>query len=88
MANDDKPYADWLRAFRCHMCSGLPVELHHKTGFGLALRASDREAIPLCRSCHQQFHHASGRFRYMNKQERKAWQAEAVEHFRKLWKDR
>lgn len=47
-----------LRLERC--CTGYAVELHHLRmfgRFGVAQKASDREAILVCRQCHDRIHH-------------------------------
>ena len=62
-------------------CSG-PVEAHHRTGAGLALKASDHEAFPLCQKHHRDFHDSKGMFRSWTKQEKKEWQLKMVERYR------
>ena len=85
MAGDDVAYAEWLRRRPCAGCSAMGVEVHHRTGAGMALRASDRDAMPLCRQCHHDFHAAAGRFRAMGRQERAAWQDEQIARHRQLY---
>ena len=73
---------DWLGACGApDFCSG-PIEAHHRTGAGLALKASDHEAFPLCQKHHRDFHDSKGVFRSWTKQEKKEWQAKMVERYR------
>ena len=44
----------------------------------MALKAPDCDTFPLCQKHHREFHDASGFFRGWTKQERRAWQDEAV----------
>lgn len=37
----------------CVVCGAEPVEVHHKLGAGMGLRASDYETIPLCSTHHR-----------------------------------
>lgn len=62
-------------------CFG-PIEAHHRTGSGLALKASDHEAFPLCQKHHRDFHDSKGMFRSWTKQEKKDWQSTMVERYR------
>ena len=48
-----------VRQLPCCVCGHSPVEAHHiKGGFGLSVKASDLETIPLCSSCHRTGNHA------------------------------
>lgn len=64
-----------------HRCDGS-VEAHHRTGSGLALKAPDDEAFPLCRRHHREFHDASGLFAGWSREERKTWQATMAELYK------
>jgi hypothetical protein len=64
-------------------CSG-PIDAHHKTGAGLALKANDRETIPLCHGHHMDFHAQRGCFRNWDKARRKDWQGAMIAHY---WPD-
>ena len=80
MAGEDPTYTTWLREQPCcvdHECQG-PVQVHHITGAGLALRAHDWEGMPLCLLHHSQLHDARGYFRLMKKDEKRAWQRHQV----------
>lgn len=84
MANEDKTYTDWLRQQPCTVggdCQG-PIQVHHITGAGMALRAHDHEGMPICLFHHQQFHDAKGYFRMMKKDEKRAWQRARVADLR------
>lgn len=88
MANDDKAYTAWLRSCRsCASCgTDRDLEIHHHTGRrGFGQRASDKDAMPLCRRCHHDFHHASGRFKGYDKAMRRAFQDMAVRVLRLDW---
>jgi hypothetical protein len=37
----------------CCVCGAWPVHVHHKTGAGMALKASDFDTMPLCPLHHQ-----------------------------------
>jgi|SRR5882757_10643070 len=54
-------------------CLG-PVEAHHPTGGGLALKKSDLEAFPLCLGHHSDRHDLRGLFRDWTKAELKTWE--------------
>lgn len=88
MANEDKPYTDWLHGQRCclhgHGCAGA-IEVHHRTGAGLALRAHDHEGIPLCKKHHHERHSLTGYFKNMVKAERKLWESHQIEVHRSLY---
>ncbi len=62
-------------------CYG-PVEAHHRTGAGLALKADDHEVMPLCLQHHREFHGACGAFRDWTKAQRKEWQENMVQLYR------
>lgn len=84
MAGEDRQYTTWLREQPCCVggnCEG-PVQVHHITGAGLALRAHDHEGMPLCLKHHNELHGATGYFRMMKKDEKRAWQRAKVSEFR------
>lgn len=62
-----------------------PVEAHHPTGAGLALKADDAKAYPLCKLHHTDRHSATGIFKIMRKAERKIWEAEMVAKYQALY---
>ena len=54
-------YLAWLRTLPCAWCGrGPPSEASHHGRRGIGLKASDLDAIPLCRQCHR--HHHGFRF--------------------------
>ncbi len=86
MSKLDPEYLKWLRSLPCcaaHAaapggeCFG-PIEAHHETGGGLALKAPDARAIPLCLKHHRNFHDAVGVFKGWPKAHRKDWQRRMV----------
>lgn len=68
----DKTHLVWLRGLPCavlaHPLPGttpcrFPVEAHHPTGAGKALKDADRRAIPLCGKHHrEELHRFAGTF--------------------------
>lgn len=60
------------------------VEAHHRTGAGLALKASDHEAFPLCRKHHREFHDANGLFKGWTRAQRKEWQQHMVKLYQPI----
>jgi len=49
-----KQYLDWVAQQNCVLCGAYGVHCHHiREGQGMAQRASDFLAIPLCPDCHQ-----------------------------------
>lgn len=86
MADDDPKYLAWLRMQPCAVCGRHPVQVHHHTHrrtYGV--RASDRDGIPLCWQHHQAFHHAVGPFFGWLREQRTAWQDEAVARLREAY---
>ena len=57
-------YLKWLTRFPCFACGEdrRPRDAAHFGAHGLSTKASDMDALPLCRACHQQFHASSRRF--------------------------
>ena len=62
-----KPYIEWIRHIPCIVCSiragyfpeGVLSEPHHVPELGnsaMGSKTSDYRAIPLCRTCHQEYH--------------------------------
>lgn len=53
----DPVYLAWIRAQPCVFCgSAPPNEASHHGLRGMGLKASDHEAVPACRRCHQRHH--------------------------------
>ena len=75
----DPGYLQWVRELPCYHCGKTPAGCaHHRTGAGMARRASDYETIPLCHGCHMAFHDRRGDFRDMTKARAREWQDEAI----------
>lgn len=53
----------------CCVCGAWPVEIHHLTGAGMALRASHYDTIPLC-----PMHHRTGGFGVAIHAGQKTWE--------------
>lgn len=58
-----KEHLKLIKSLPCCVCSSPPPnDAHHiKNNTGLALKSSDFETIPLCSSCHYDFHHGIGK---------------------------
>lgn len=82
-AGSDPAHLAWIREQPCHACGGINlIHAHHSTvGRGLSRKTSDRETIPLCAWCHDEFHNARGCFKGWSRQRRTLWQNEAVSKF-------
>lgn len=93
MADDDPAYVAWLRKGACALrapgvrCEG-PLQVHHHTGEGMSLRASDARAFPLCRHHHSSFHAAAGIFKEWDKLKRRLWQDTMVQFYRNRYEDK
>jgi hypothetical protein len=82
---DDKRYLDFIRRQRCCACGALPIShAHHVTGAGMALKAADRDAIPLCARCHADLHEFRHAF-HVSREVREAWQRKQVDEHRALY---
>lgn len=59
-----RKYLDWLKRFPCIACGTdrKPRDPAHIGMHGLSQKASDFDALPLCRACHQLQHASSRRF--------------------------
>lgn len=77
---DDPAHLAWLREQACCVCGTTRnVEAHHPRlpGTGMARKAPDREAFPMCHLHHVvEFHGARGFFDGWSKPERHRWQRE------------
>lgn len=85
MADEDPKYTAWLRTLSCCMCGKRGTEAHHKTGAGMALRAHDHEAMPLCRACHRELHALNGRFKGWGRLQLTEFQGRQVATHRELY---
>lgn len=89
MANEDLAYCRWLRKQPCGAClreSNLTITVHHHTkrrSFGR--RAHDREAMPLCARCHDDFHSGRGVFLKWTREMRTLWQDAQVARLRAVY---
>ncbi len=72
----DEKHLKWLRSLPCAECRAYaPSEAHHPTyGRGMSMKSRDRDAFPLCKKCHHDFHAAKGTFSKWPKEQRRAWQ--------------
>ena len=83
MAEEDAAHLARIRALPCARCQRPPPsEAHHRTGAGMALRAHDHDAMPLCASCHRDLHAMTGRFRTWTRHQLRVWQQERVVEMR------
>lgn len=82
----DKAYLAEVRRLPCCLtedCDG-PVQAHHMTGAGLALKASDLDTMPLCLQHHAELHDSKGYFRHMDKAAKKQWQRDRIQETRHI----
>lgn len=68
-----EPGGDWV-------CYG-PLDVHHRTGGGMAMKSSDEKTFPLCHRHHMDFHAGKGLFRTWNRAARAIWQDEMIERY-------
>lgn len=72
----DKAYLRRVSELPCCLCEQDPADVaHHPLGGGMGLKAPDHTAIPLCHECHNALHMHNGRFKTMEKWERRQWEA-------------
>lgn len=54
-------YIKWVKSLPCRHCRNpYDIDPHHIIGFGRGMmggKSGDHFAIPLCRQCHDHFHH-------------------------------
>lgn len=57
-------YLRWLKRFPCIACGEArkPRDAAHFGSHGISTKASDFDALPLCRACHSEQHKSSRRF--------------------------
>lgn len=83
VAGEDPEYAQWVRARSCivatHGCSGGSEAHHAGNDRGLGQKADDSTCVPLCPQHHREFHGATGYFKTMTKEMRRAWAKSAIE---------
>jgi hypothetical protein len=72
----DEEHLRWVRRQPCSMCGkGAPSHAHHPTGAGMALKGPDKLAVPLCHTCHRQYHDGRGRFADWGRIQKREWMA-------------
>lgn len=79
----------WIRQQPCairglHECDG-PIDAHHRTGAGMALKNPDDQAFPLCRRAHRNRHDLAGHFEGWEKARVKLWELEMVDKYQDLY---
>lgn len=84
----DPERLEWIRGLPCELrgngCEGR-IDPHHRTGAGLALRAPDDNAFPLCRKHHRERHDLRGYFEGWEKARVKLWELERVEKYQDMY---
>lgn len=91
-ATDDPARLSWTRRQLCCapvLCNDA-AEAHHprQHAAGLASRAPDDTAIPLCRRHHGELHGLSGVFRDWDRARLQAWERERVAEHRAMYEGR
>lgn len=94
---DDVKYLNWVRSLFCLVggpkkkgCRGR-IDPHHMTGGhgdqkrGKGATAKDRDALPVCRGHHDEFHAMRGFCRAWSKEGRRVWQEEEVLQLNKTY---
>lgn len=56
MANEDRPYLQWVRMQPCMSCGICPCHAHHVGKHAMGRRNHDWLAVPLCSTCHMLLH--------------------------------
>lgn len=85
MAGEDPDYCNWLRSRPCARCGAYGVQVHHRTGAGMALRGHDDKGIPLCHICHGDFHALAGMFKGWSRAGLAHWQDRQISILRKRY---
>lgn len=92
---DDPVYLAWVRRWPCCVGGMLcgPARAHHAIEMGgrrikgMALKAPDAEALPLCEMHHTQFHLGQGFCKGWDKLRRRAFQQDEIDRLRAIWRD-
>lgn len=63
------------------------LDIHHRTGAGMALKADDEKTFPLCHRHHMDFHQQRGLFRLWSKEAKHRWQDEMIERYDRILSD-
>jgi hypothetical protein len=74
-------------AAKITLCSG-PVEADHMGARGIGQKAEDDTCAPVCQGHHSERHAHAGEFFQLNREELRAWRAEAIERARAAWRQR
>jgi hypothetical protein len=90
MAGEDHFYIAWLGgkecSSRCGRRSGPPHHPRHNVG--LAMRAHDHRAVPLCPECHESIHRLTfGFFKGWNRQQVRYWLDALAVKYRALYEN-
>jgi hypothetical protein len=73
----DSAYLAFVRRFPCVGCgSSRLIEAAHFGPHGIGQKASDLDALPLCRACHREYHRSARTFA-----ERKAIEVSELQEF-------
>ena len=85
----DRAYLAWVRSLPCLFeggdCDG-PIDAHHRTGGGMALKVPDDQTLPLCRQHHMDRHALRGPFLGWDKATVKQWEVDMVAQTQSLRK--
>jgi hypothetical protein len=84
---DDRRYLDFIRRQPCCAPACVarpPSHAHHITGAGMALKADDKDTMPLCARHHSELHELRGAFR-VTRSERLIWQCQQISKYRDLY---
>jgi hypothetical protein len=92
MAGEDPERLKWVKTLRClargpgtgPLCLG-PIEAHHAGRRGMARRAHDNTAVPLCTGHHRDWHDGAGAFKGWTKDQCRAWTEAAVAATQAAW---
>ena len=86
----DPSYLAFLRRQNCASCGCWPPsEASHHGRHGIGIKASDYEAIPLCRSCHAHWHQRGRLPRFSGRgpvrERQKEWLAARAKWYKQLY---
>lgn len=88
----DAKYLAWIRTLNCAFCGNPPPnEASHHGKRGMGIKASDYEALPACRRCHQRHHDCGSplpEYDELSREERADIYKGVAEGLRKVYIDR
>jgi hypothetical protein len=94
-SGDHPAYKAWVKTQACvvggHRCGR--AEPHHiidgrgAQRKGMGQTARDRDALPLCRAHHNEFHDGNGFCQGWSKEQRRVFQEQEIERLNKIWDD-